>query len=111
MLIAVDPQIAPTALDNILANVRQAGMVVVSTNNVKRAIANARGIKDITRTIVCEMPMEMLDRAIEFTDRHWAATAKRLKKKIMTKITKTNMSTNGCLNHGTRTDLSVSVIL
>ena len=54
MLIAVDPQNAPTALDNILANARQAGMVVVSTKNVKRAIANARGIKDIGSTKVCE---------------------------------------------------------
>ena len=61
VLIAVDPQIASTALDNILANVRQAGMVAVSTNNVKRAIANARGIKDITSMEVCEIKMESLE--------------------------------------------------
>ena len=78
MLIAVDPQIAPTALDNILANARQAGMVVVSTKYVKGVIANARGIKDIGSTIVREIKMEMLDRAMQFTDRHWAATANRL---------------------------------
>ena len=111
MLIAVEiRQIAPTALDNILANVRQAGMVVVSKKNVKRAIANARGIKDFGSTQVCEMTMEMLKWAT-ITDRHMAAIAKRMKEKFMTKITPTNMSTNGCLNHGTPTDLSVSAIL
>ena len=53
MLIAVDPHIAPTALDTIPANVREAGMVVESTKNAKRAIANARGIKDFTSPQVC----------------------------------------------------------
>ncbi len=54
MLIAVDPQVAPTALDTILANAREAGMGVESTKNAKRAIANARGIKDFTSPQVCE---------------------------------------------------------
>ena len=110
MLIAVEiRQIAPTALDNILANVRQAGMVVVSTKNVKRAIANARGIKDIGSPQVCES-MEKLNMAT-ITERHLATIAPSLTNTYLKKITTRHMSINGCLNHGARTDLPVSLIL
>ena len=110
MLIAVEiRQIAPTALDNILANARQAGMVVVSTKNVKRGIANARAIKDFGRPQPCESMGKQ--NWVTITESHLATVARRLTNTNLTKITPMHMSINGCLNHGARTDLSVSLIL
>ena len=109
MLIAVDPHIAPMALDTIPANVREAGMVAESTKNAKRAIANARVVKDFTSPQLCES-MEKLKWAM-ITERNLVTIATRLTDTYLMKITPRHMSIIGCLNHGTRTDLSVSLIL
>merc|ERR1719331_3528665 len=73
-------------------------MVVVSTKNVKRAIANARGIKDIGSPQVCES-MEKLNMAM-IMERHLATIAPSLTNTYLKKITTRHMSINGCLNHG-----------
>merc|ERR1719506_333277 len=73
-------------------------MVVESTKNAKRAIANARGIKDITSPQVCGS-MGKLNGAM-ITESHLATLARSLTNINLTKITPMHKSINGCLNHG-----------